>query len=146
MDYTKKMLNEVLVKIFNTIMFNEEAYLKDNLNQDITIRGVHTLEAIDEANKENDASMGNIASHLMVTAGSLTVLIKKLEVKGYITRTQSKQDKRSFNITLTKKGEKVLNIHTKYHQEMIDMITRNLSKKEEENLIDLLSKIKYYFS
>ena len=72
--------------------------------------------------------------------------LKKLEDKGYVVKKKAKEDKRKFYITLTKKAEKVINVHKEYHENMIDMITRNLSKKEEEGLVDLLSKIKYFFS
>ncbi len=145
MDFTKEILNEILVKLFNAVLFNEEDFIKSNLNEKITLRGVHAIEAIDKANKNKDASMKNIASILGVTAGTLTTLLKKLETKGYITKKQSKEDKRKYFIQITRKGEKVLNVHKEYHENMIDMITRNLSPKEINQLIDLMSKVKYYF-
>ena len=129
----------------NAVLFNEEDFIKSNLNEKITLRGVHAIEAIDKANKNKDASMKNIASILGVTAGTLTTLLKKLETKGYITKKQSKEDKRKYFIQITRKGEKVLNVHKEYHENMIDMITRNLSPKEINQLIDLMSKVNYYF-
>ena len=38
-------------------------------------------------------------------SGTLTPLVKKLESKGYINRTRSKEDERNLVISITKKGE-----------------------------------------
>lgn len=147
MDFTKEMLNEILIKLFNVVLFSEEEFFKRKMEEKVTLKSVHVLEAIKRVElKEKNASMSKIASALGVTAGTLTVVLKKLEKKGYVTRKQSKEDKRKYYINLTKKAEKVINVHKEYHENMVDMITRNLSKREEESLVDLLSKIKYFFS
>ncbi len=146
MDFTKQMLNEILVKLFNAVLFSEEDFLKKNINEKITLKSVHVLEAIKKAEgKDNNVSMSQIASVLGITAGTLTTMIKKLEDKGYIVKRHSKDDKRKTFVVLTKKAEKVIDVHNSYHENMIDMITRNLSPKEEQSLVDLLSKIKYFF-
>ncbi len=146
MDFTKQMLNEILVKLFNAVLFSEEDFLKKNINDKITLKSVHVLEAIKKAEgKDNNVSMSQIASVLGITAGTLTTMIKKLEDKDYIVKRQSKDDKRKTFVVLTKKAEKVIDVHNSYHENMIDMITRNLSPKEEQSLVDLLSKIKYFF-
>ena len=146
MDFTKQMLNEILVKLFNAVLFSEEDFLKKNINEKITLKSVHVLEAIKKAEgKDNNVSMSQIASLLGITAGTLTTMIKKLEDKGYIVKRHSKDDKRKTFVVLTKKAEKVIDVHNSYHENMIDMITRNLSPKEEQSLVDLLSKIKYFF-
>lgn len=146
MQQTREMLNQFLVKIFNKIMFNEEAWINAKLGSKITIRNVHILEAINTAISENNSSMGNIANKLCITAGTLTVALKKLETQGYIKRKQNKEDKRVYNISLTSAAKKVLALHDQYHNNLIDTVTSNLSIKEEANLVDLLSKIKYYFT
>ena len=147
MDFTKQMLNEILVKLFNVVLFSEEEFLKRKMEEKITLKSVHVLEAIKQIETdEKNASMSQIKDALGVTAGTLSVVLKKLEDKGYVVKKKAKEDKRKFYITLTKKAEKVINVHKEYHESMIDMITRNLSKKEEEGLVDLLSKIKYFFS
>lgn len=146
MGITKEMLNQVLVKIFNTILFNEETYVKEHLGDKITLRNMHVLDAVYVANEEGNSSMSNISNKLGITAGTLTIALKRLEKDGYITKTQSTKDKRVYNIKLTSEGVKILKVHSSYHKKMIDTITSNLSIKEEANLIDLLSKIKYYFT
>lgn len=146
MDATKEILSDALVKIFNQILFNEERYLHSHIPSNVTLRGVHVLEAINDLTKQGDASMGNIADKLNITAGTLTTLLKNLEKQGYTTKKQSSSDKRKYYITLTPAAKKVLKVHENYHKNMVDIITSNLSTKEAASLVDLLGKIKYYFS
>ncbi len=145
MDTTKEMLNQTLVKIFNQILFNEEEYLKKNLTSNITVRSVHILEAINTAAENGEPGSKKVASILGITPGTLSVALKKLINQGYVTKKQSKTDKRIYNIALTPSGKNVCKVHAEYHQAMIDIVTRNLSAKEEAALVDLLSKIKYFF-
>ena len=146
MENTKEMLNDILVKIFNQIMFNEETSLQQKIGNKITIRNVHIIEAIYNAEKQNQANISNIAKNLNITTGTLTVALNKLEKQGYIIKKQSATDKRVFYVALTNAGKKINNAHIQYHKEMIDLIISNLSTKEAANLIDLLSKLKYYFT
>lgn len=144
MDTTKEILNQVLIKMFNKILFNEESYLAKELGSKITINGVHILQAIEEAGDQ--PNMKNIAETLNITAGTLSVGLKRLIDGGYVTKTQSNLDKRIYLLSLTPAGKKVCKTHSKYHQEIIDTITRNLSIKEEAALVDLISKVKYLVS
>ena len=146
MEQTKEMLNDILVKIFNQIMFSEEATLQEKSKGKITIRNIHILEAIAGAEQENKTNITSIAKALNITTGTLTVALNKLEKQGYIVRKQSVHDKRVFYITLSKEGKRINKIHTDYHKEMVNFIVKNLSTKEEANLVDLLSKVKYYFT
>lgn len=90
--------------------------------------------------------MSELAGKLRVTVSTLSTNIKKLIDNNYLLKRQSKADKRVFYVKLTQKGNKILKIHEEYHKKMIDLIATNLSNKETADLIDLLSKIKYFFS
>ena len=46
-----------------------------------------------------------IGNALLIDPSTLTPLLKKLEAKGYITRTRSKEDERNLMIELTESGE-----------------------------------------
>lgn len=146
MEQAKEMLNDVLVKIFNQIMFSEEATLQEKTNGKITIRNIHILEAIANAELENKTNITSIAKTLNITTGTLTVALNKLQKQGYIIKKQSDKDKRIFYVALTKEGKRINKIHADYHKDMVNFIVNNLSTKEEANLIDLLSKVKYYFT
>lgn len=98
------MLNEVLVKIFNTILFNEELYLKKNIKKNITVNGVHILEAV--KNLGDNSTMSKIAESLNITVSTLSINIKKLINQEYLTKKQSLIDKRIYLLKLTSKAKK----------------------------------------
>ena len=76
---------------------------------------------------------------LMLDSGTLTPLLKKLELKGYITRTRDEQDERGLNLALTKKGQKLKD----KAQPIPGKIARklNITEKEAINLYRIAYKI-----
>jgi DNA-binding MarR family transcriptional regulator len=48
-----------------------------------------------------------LGEYLYLDSGTLTPLLKKLESKGFITRTRSKQDERNLNVTITDAGREL---------------------------------------
>lgn len=144
MDSSKEILNDALVGLFNQVLLKEESYMKSKMTSALTLNNVHILEAVNSF--ENCCTMSELAGKLRVTVSTLSTNIKKLIDNNYLLKRQSKADKRVFYVKLTQKGNKILKIHEEYHKKMIDLIATNLSNKETADLIDLLSKIKYFFS
>ncbi len=144
MTQTKKLLNEVLVKIFNTILFNEEKQLH-KLNSNLTMSEFHVLEAIKACDVMGDNTLGAISNRLNITAGTLTSSISRLEAKGYVKRTRNSVDRRKVFVFLTSSGEQMNELHNDFHNKMIDKVTENLSIKDEKLLTELLSKITEIF-
>jgi len=76
---------------------------------------------------------------LMLDSGTLTPLLKKLEQKGYITRTRDEHDERGLNLTLTATG-RALKKQAKDIPLQIEKKLR-LTKKEAETIYHLAYKI-----
>ena len=55
--------------------------------------------------EHKEMTVGQLGETLMLDAGTLTPLLKKLEKDGYVTRARSKEDERVTIIKLTDKGE-----------------------------------------
>ena len=54
--------------------------------------------------QEDNQTVSQICSKLYLDSGTLTPLLKKMEEKGWLTRTRSKEDERVVRISLTEKG------------------------------------------
>jgi len=54
--------------------------------------------------EEDGVAVGKIAEKLQLDSATLTPLLKKLEVAGFVTRTRNKMDERIVEIKLTAKG------------------------------------------
>ena len=89
-----------------------------------------------EYGKMNLKDLGN---KMYLDSGTLTPLLKKLEIKGYIKRNKSCEDERNLMIELTKKGESL-------KDEAIDIPNKsggclNLDNEDTTTLYELLYKI-----
>ena len=88
---------------------------------------------------EKDINVKSLGERLYLDSGTLTPLLKKLEGKGYITRTRNKDDERNLNIKLTKLGMELKEKAKIVPQEVGKCI--NLSKEETLTLYNILYKI-----
>lgn len=141
MDKTRHTLNELLVGMFNYILYLEERNLKRK-GVKLSMNEVHILESIEKA---SDNSMSHIAKRLMITQGTLTTNVAKLVNKGYVVRVKDPSDKRLVRLTLTDKAKEVLEIHDDFHREMIDKTIGDLGLDENEVLNESLENILSYF-
>lgn len=141
MDRTRHTLNELLVSMFNYILYLEERNLKQK-GVKLSMNEVHILESIQKA---SDNSMSHIAKRLMVTQGTLTTNVAKLVTKGYVERLRDPDDKRVVRLNITEKAEEVLKVHEDFHREMIDKTIGDLGLDENEVLIQSLENILEYF-
>ena len=76
-----------------------------------------------------------------VTKATMTSLISSLSSDNLIKKTTAPTDGRKFEITLTLKGEALINEVFKSHSVWISGITKNLTNPEMKQLIQLLKKI-----
>ena len=90
-------------------------------------------------------SMGEIAQKTLVTKGTLTGIIDRLEKKGLVTREVPPDNRRSFTIVLTPAGEKtfkkVFPAHIAYLKERFEQ----LSPEELKQAHQALEKLRKLF-
>lgn len=93
----------------------------------------------------NGMSMGEIAEKTLVTKGTLTGIIDRLEQKDLVTREVPPDNRRSFTVVLTPKGhqtfQKVFPAHIAYLKECFG----KLSKPELEQTKLSLKRLKDLF-
>ena len=89
--------------------------------------------------EKKTGNVKDIGKVLLLDSSTLTPLLKKLEVKGYITRVRSTLDERNLDITITDKGlklrDKALNVPLKISSCI------NLEEKEIKTLYSLIYKV-----
>ena len=141
MERAKHTLNELLVSLFNYILYIEEKNLKEK-GVSLTLHEVHTLQAIKNA---DDNSMTNIARMCMVSKSTLTSNITNLEKKGYAVRYKDEKDKRINRVDITDKAHEALEIHDKFHEEMINKVIGDMAVEDNEVLMKTLENLVSYF-
>lgn len=136
MDY--KEINDYLVNIFNNVLVIEESALKTGRFQDISIKEMHTIDVI---GSHPNCTPSAVASSLMVTMGTVTTSLNRLENKGYITRERSQSDRRVVHLNLTKKGRLVYKLHYKFHRHMVMELMSGMDEQETEALQSGLKRL-----
>lgn len=93
----------------------------------------------------NGMSMGELAERTLVTKGTMTGIIDRLEQKGLVRREVPPDNRRSFTIVLTPEGqhtfEEVFPVHIAYLKERFDQ----LSKTQLEQLRVSLQQLRELF-
>jgi len=144
MDDFEKSLNHVLVDTFNFILKYEEISIKKITDVPITITEAHMIEAI--GNRENEeTTVSDIALMLSISMPTVTVAVKKLETKGFITKTTCAKDGRRILIGLTEKGKRIERAHRLFHTGMVRNISRQLPEDEKEVLFKAVNKLNTFF-
>ena len=139
-----KEKNFEVLKIENQLCFPLYAASREVIKQykpyldemDLTYTQYVVMMALWENQEMTVKELGNV---LYLDSGTLTPLLKKLEAKGYVTRTRSHKDERNLIVGVTETGmtlrDKALAI-----PEAIKVQTR-MSYEEMKTLYDLLYKM-----
>jgi DNA-binding MarR family transcriptional regulator len=86
--------------------------------------------------------MNELSRLLMVTGGNVTAIVDQLEKEGLVERLDEPDDRRAFRIRLTRKGEKSFAEMASEHEEWVVELLAGLSKREQDELLKLLAKLK----
>ena len=132
---TRQTLNELLVDLFNFILYIQEKYMKEK-GVPLTMYEVHLLENV---SKIENNTIGNIADAMLVTKGS------RLIKKGYLTKYVDKEDRRVVRVEITDKARDILKIHDEFHENLIDRALEDLNLSDNEVLNKSFESILTYF-
>ncbi len=110
------------------------SYLLEEL--DLTYTQYIVMTYFWEKRTSNVKEIGNI---LLLDSSTLTPLLKKLEVKGYITRSRSLADERNLIVSVTDKGLKLRDKALNIPVEMTKCV--DLEDKEIKTLHEITNKI-----
>lgn len=143
MEKHEKMIDQVLVHLFNDLLRIEERTLQKKC-RDLSMREIHIIEAVCAA-QEDDNTMTVLAATLRITVGSLTVAVSTLVRKGYLERRQSTLDKRRVHILPLPAALEVEKHHREFHRRMVEAVTTAIPPEQLDVLIDGLHGINDYF-
>ena len=92
--------------------------------------------------KENDHILvGDLTNELQMSTGRIANILKELERKGYILRIQQREDKRKYEVCLTKRGE---NYSRELYADMVAnhrALMEQLGETDGEQLLKLSEKV-----
>jgi len=88
--------------------------------------------------------VNEIGRKVLLTSGSITVAVDRLETKGLVERRAHGTDRRARIVHLTKEGRKLITrVYADHAADMEQLVSASLTKGERKTLISLLKKIGY---
>lgn len=138
MDSFSRELNDLMFDIYRAIGILEDAMLRDMSHGSLSISELHMIEAIGKGG-EAGRSITELAQEQNVTLPTVTMCIKKLETKGFVTKTRSTEDGRRVAVKLREPGRRVEISHRYFHRQMARAIQKEIPQGEHDVLLRALS-------
>ncbi|MDR3614932.1 MAG: MarR family transcriptional regulator [Candidatus Obscuribacterales bacterium] len=85
--------------------------------------------------------VNTIGKKVLVTSGSITTAVDRLEQRGLVERLYAPDDRRVRLVRLTKEGHKLIKSVFGQHQKHLNKAAEILSQREQKTLIELLKKL-----
>jgi len=87
-------------------------------------------------------TVNDLSEVLLVTAGNITGLVTRLEARGWVTRKVLADDRRVRVLRLTPKGKRIIENEIVKHEELLQMILRELPNQSKQQLISGLDRMR----
>ncbi len=105
---------------------------------DLSLRQIMYLDVIQQLENPTPTEL---ARQLKISKPSASAAIDRLESAGYLRKVDSDDDRRSYHLHLTHKGQQFKQAHDETHQHLAQLITRNLDEQELQQLVKIAHKI-----
>lgn len=113
----------------------KEEMSKNKLN----ITEFSVLEVLYQKGKQTIQQIGNC---ILISSGSMTYVIDKLEQKGLLNRSDCPNDRRAIHVSLTDEGNEFMDKIMPNYLQVVDDMFDSINSEEAETLVHLLKKVR----
>ncbi|NCD05020.1 MAG: MarR family transcriptional regulator [Spirochaetia bacterium] len=93
---------------------------------------------------KGDLSVGEVQEKILSTSGTIAVIIRNLEKDNFITRYQDKNDKRKYILSISEKGQLLMDkVYPEIEKNILSQISV-LDESEQDILLKYLKKLSGY--
>ena len=133
-------LDRVTILVKRAALEAEKTQLPILQTYDLTVAQYKILKYLFDASKDS-VRIIDLETVFSITHPAAIDILKVLEKKGYTTRIVNPDDARSKIVSLTEKAYAEETLLRGLGDELEDAVTKRLSEKEKEQLIQLLKKL-----
>ena len=130
-------LIEIIEILTRKMEENEVSIIEQSELSQLTRKQIFYLDVIYQL---KNPSLGELADTLRLSKPSITAIVDKLEKRGYVRKVKSDEDRRSSHIHMTRKGNKIADLHNEIHLGIAEFFTGSMSKTELNTLVRLINK------
>jgi MarR family transcriptional regulator, 2-MHQ and catechol-resistance regulon repressor len=134
----RKCTNLPFLVLMQTSKAVQDRMKLEMTKNNLSITEFSVLEVLYQKGKQTIQHIGN---SILVSSGSMTYVIDRLEQKGLLNRSDCPDDRRVIHVTLTADGNKLVENIMPKHQEWVDNIFSSLNNDESDLIVKLLKKV-----
>ncbi|WP_338448140.1 MarR family transcriptional regulator [Niallia oryzisoli] len=135
----RKCSNLPFLVLLQTSKAIQERMRLELTKNNLSITEFSVLEVLYHKGRQTINEIGN---KVLISSGSMTYVIDKLEKKGLLKRVACPNDRRAIHVTLTDAGNETLEKVMPEHEELVESIFASLTNNEKELIVELLQKVK----
>jgi len=134
----RKCTNQPFLLLMQTSKAIQERLRDEMFKHKLSITEFSVLEVLFYQGKQTIQQIGN---RILISSGSMTYVIDKLEQKGILKRNDCREDRRVIHITLTAEGMKMMENIMPQYKDMVDSFFGVLTGEESQLLVNSLKKV-----
>lgn len=136
MDNVNLKLVVAVARTYNNLFFQIEKSLQEF---DLNVSEFGVLEMLYH---KGDQPVQKVAEKILVTSGTITYVINKLEKKGFVIRRKCNKDKRVYYVSLMEKGKDYISHIFPKHKDFLDNLFKDLDEESKIKLLDNLIQLR----
>jgi MarR family transcriptional regulator, organic hydroperoxide resistance regulator len=91
--------------------------------------------------QQGPMTIGELATALGITPGSVTIACKRLEKDGHVTRDRQAYDERIVRVALTPEAHTILEVWLTHRRDVFAQFLERLEPHEQENLMHMIERV-----
>ena len=103
-------------------------HVRDPQSQRLLSR--HQASVLDHLDEVEPTTLNDLASHMGVTAGTMSLTVDRLESRGYVVRLRDTADRRRVHLRLTAAGVRVREATSVLDPERVEALVERLSDED----------------
>ncbi len=115
----------------------EVSVMENSELKELTHRQFYYLDII---NQMHNPTLGELSQKLGLSKPSITMIVEKLVLAGYIIKVKSDADRRVSHIHMGEKGKTIAKLHDDIHLRIETYLTESLDELEVGQLTGILTK------
>jgi MarR family transcriptional regulator, 2-MHQ and catechol-resistance regulon repressor len=130
--------NKPYLALMQTSKSIQERLRMEIAKSGLSLTEYSVLEVLYQKGKQTIQQIGN---SILISSGSMTYVIDKLEQKGQLKRNACPEDRRVIHVTLTNQGIDLMKNLIPKHQESVDYMFGDLHADDSQEIVRLLEKV-----